>query len=271
MTDADFELLESQYKTIQIKLERGSTLSKREHRIAMEYNAAMDKMADGTLSVVQETPDLDLNFGVAPHDVAPGVFENGIQGINDELGFVEPPEEATQAEKRFILAYAQAVPTKEAYLAAFSPSKSPSNEEMWGHIRKIFEKPALRQYLDELNKRVEDVAIATKAEIELYLTAAMKATLQSTGTDSPLCRKAVVTRQYNKEGDVVGQRLERQLVDPLKAIQILNSMRGYDQPKEINLTHKGGVMVVPMTSSDEEWLKIAETQQQKLIEETIDV
>ena len=269
MTNSDFELLEAQMVPIRLKMEKQRVLTKREHQIARQYNAALDKMADGGGDRADN--ELDVNFGVAPQVVPPGDFSEGIQGVHDELGFVEPPHTLTQAERKFILAYSQAIPTREAFEGAFKTKKKVSNDKMWACIRGIFEKEEARTYLEELNARVESVAIASKAKIEMFLTAAMEATLQTVGTDSPLCRKAVVTRSYNKEGDVIGQRLERQLVDPLKAIEILSRMRGYDQPQKVQVEHRGGVMVVPMTANDEEWLAIAEKQQQKLIEETIDV
>lgn len=268
MTAADFQLLESQYNLVQKKLEAGRTLTRREYQVAQEYNAALDKMAEGVDS--EQDTDLDLNFGVQPHLAPSGVFDNGIQGVGDDLGFVEPPAELTQAEKKFILAYAQAIPTREAYLAAFN-SKKISYEKMWTHIRELLQNPVARKYLDDLNKRVEDVAVATKLQIEMYLTAAMKATLQNTGTDSPFCRKAVVRRTYDKEGNIKSQNLTREIINPMDAVKLLNRMRGYDQPIQMDINHGGGVMVVPMTSSDEEWANLAEQQQQKLIDETIDV
>lgn len=258
---------------INVKLDRQMVLSKREHKVAKQYYAAVDAMAEGTTDEDIEDPNslIDLNYGVKKTSVPAGSFRQGLHGINDDLGFVEPPDHLNQAERKFVLAYVQAIPTVAAYDAAFDPPADRTNAEKWNHIRALLGHPKTQNYIDALNKRVEDLAVAQKADIERWLTEAIFTPFDEIGTDSSLCTGATINRTFNEHGEVTGQSLKRTTVNKAEAVKLLNRMRGYDQPVKLDVNHSGGVMVVPMVSSEDDWTKIAEKSQQELIETTIDV
>lgn len=272
MTESEFELLEVQMKPIQYKLDRGITLNRKEYNMAKKWNAALDKMAEGVHNAQNGVlKPLEKDFGVKPRSIAPGTFRGGIQGINEELGFVEPPDVLNQAERRFVLLYVQAYPTIPAYEAAFNPPEHVTTDDMWRHIKALVNQPKVQEYIADLNRRVEDMTVASKLDIERWLTEAAFTPFDEIGTDSSLCEKATVRRQYDRDGNVTSETLDRGTVSRTKAIEILSKMRGYNEPTKLDIEHKGGVMVVPMAASEEDWSRIASESQKQLMDATIDI
>jgi hypothetical protein len=80
-----------------------------------------------------------------------------------------------------------------------------------------------------------------------------------------------VTTTTNRDG--TESKVEKfAMVDKLKATEMLNKMKGWEAPKEVNITaNGGGAMMVPLADNLSDWTALAAPSQKALMDDAIDV
>lgn len=184
------------------------------------------------------------------------------QDYDSEMVLVEPPEKLTPQERKFLCLYVQGVPPVRAHVEIFGGDLNPQHRGM--EIRGILAQPEAVEFINRANDRLESLAVASRAEIEMFLTAALRTPICDIDDSHPLCVK-MKTRQTEH-----GEEVEVEKFHPGRAIEILNKMRGYDAPTKVELT-QGGVMEVPLAQSLEEWEAAAAGAQKDLMADAIDI
>jgi len=249
----------AQVQQILEKVKRKETLSSRETEIANRYFRKLEReKAEAEAEISEPTPEIE-----SP--------STKLAKFNEELGFVEPPEHLNQAERRFIWFYVQGVPPLGAYKECFPNARKFKYPKIRRHINEILQHPKSRAYIAGLNARLDDLAIATQREVQMWLTTVLRTPIGSIDANHPICQKRTIKRRFNKWGDQIAEDEELETVDKLAAAQTLSKMKGWDAPAKIDVNHSVGVMVVPATADEATWESLASEQQENLLTETIDV
>lgn len=179
--------------------------------------------------------------------------------FNRELGYVDPPNELTMLERKFLFLYTQGVPPVSAYQQTFP--KNLDIRERREHIRQILDAPPTKAYLERLHKHLEDCGVMSKLQVQMFLTAAATTPPSQIDADHPLCKRSIIIETLP---DGTERKIVQEKLDPLKALEMLNRMNGWDAPQKIDMTHSGGVVHIPLAESVDEWGRIAEKQQKEL-------
>ena len=161
-------------------------------------------------------------------------------------------------ERKFLCLYVQGIPPVKAHREIFGGDMNPQTRGM--EIRGILAMPEAEEFIERANSHLETLAVASRAEIEMFLTSVIRTPLMEIDESHPLCVKSKTTEQ--------GTEYEK--FHPAKAIELLNKMRGYDAPTKVELS-QGGVMEVPLAESMEEWEAAAAGSQKELMADAIDI
>lgn len=160
----------------------------------------------------------------------------------DEFLILDEPDVLTQQERQFLYKYVQGVPPVQAHMEVFPGNMSKSARG--SAVRDILAMEEAIALVERANSKLEELAVASRLEVEAYLTTVLRAPDPLPGCPGR---------------------------EKLKAIEILNKMRGYDAPTRINLETSGGVLEVPLADSLAEWEQAAAGSQKALMADTIDI
>lgn len=189
-----------------------------------------------------------------------------------ELMALDHPSGLTPLELAFCRLYAQGGRPAGAYLGACSQfdGPAPSPQECAGRARVLLAKPAVTKYVQHLIDALEGWAIAKKAEIAMFLTSAIRTPIDQINGGSVLCQKKREVTRTMRDGGTT-QTVEFEGVSKMAAVAKLCEIMGYNAPTQVDVSHSGGVMVVPMPTNLENWEDAAGDSQANLMADALDL
>lgn len=193
--------------------------------------------------------------------------------LDNELQLVDSVNGLIPYETKFLRLYAQGLTPFRAMQVMHEPDQldEPLTDlQLKNRALKILKKPAAKKYIENLNAELERQGVATILEMQMFLTAAVRTPIGMLDDTSPLCQKKVTTVKTFKDGSQT-ETTTLESVSKMDAAKTLIRMKGWDAPVKVDVNHSGGVMMVPMAGSIEDWEKAASASQEKLMAETIDV
>tara|TARA_B110000858_G_scaffold14964_1_gene15056 strand:- start:56 stop:661 length:606 start_codon:yes stop_codon:yes gene_type:complete len=189
-----------------------------------------------------------------------------------ELSLLDPPSGLTPQEQRFLQEYATCGVIVDAMRAtcAVEDINRPDASLVTSAVT-ILKKPIAKQYMAKLQDRLEELGVASLLNTQLFLSSAMTTPLEDIDASHPLCQTRTVTTTTNRDG--TESKVEKfAMVDKLKATEMLNKMKGWEAPKEVNITaNGGGAMMVPLAENLSDWTALAAPSQKALMDDAIDV
>lgn len=189
-----------------------------------------------------------------------------------ELGLLEPPTGLLPFELIFLREYATHGDIYEAAQSCSSEGKTETRSKMSliATAGAILKKPIAQQYMLTLQKRLEELGVASMLETQLFLSDAQTVTVNQIDGDHPLCQTKTVTTTTKPDGtEIVTEKFT--MVDKLKATEMLNKMTGREAPKEVIHSVGEGHMVVPLADSMQSWTELAGPSQKELMDDAIDI
>ena len=189
-----------------------------------------------------------------------------------ELSLLDPPSGLTPQEQRFLQEYAICGVIVDAMRATCSVEDiNRSDASLVTSAVFILKKPIAKDYMAKLQDRLEELGVASLLNTQLFLSSAMSTPLSDIDADHPLCQTRTVTTTTARDG--TESRVEKfTMVDKLKATEMLNKMKGWEAPKEVNVNHDGGgLMMVPLADNLSDWTAMAAPSQKTLMDDAIDI
>lgn len=192
-----------------------------------------------------------------------------IKEIMPQFENMEPPEGLKVTERKYVLNLIQGYGSQQAYRLALggrAAGKTPM--QLSKGANKFKSKPLVQQYHKAIMQEMERVAVANSLEIQIFLSAAIFTGAGQIDKDSPLCQEYAETITIEPNGR---ETINRKVKVPSKhaCAQLLARIQGIEKPIQVAHTHKGGVMVVPMASSLEEWEQLAVRAQKQLMQDAL--
>ena len=189
----------------------------------------------------------------------------------EELALVDHPSGLLPWELRFCQEYAihgQLVDAMREVIAA----EDFREEDYALRLRavKLLKKPLVKKYLQHLQKRLEDIGVASMVEVQTFLSDAIRTPIDQIDASSPLCQKRIIRTTTFKDGS----QAETETIEPISkmdAAKTLIKMKGWDAPIKVDVNHSGGVMLIPMADNLTDWEKAAADSQAKLMKDAIDI
>ena len=196
--------------------------------------------------------------------------QNALQRL--EMDVVEPPSGMSPLMVRFCLNYAALGKLTVAYQNALTDLQQDQMDKTAAMKRAItfLKRQDVKNYLAALNDHMEDKGVAKPLEIHMFLTDIIRADIDSIDGKSPLCQEKTITEKISPDGTKTTKTVFK-MPSKLEATKILNSMKGHNAAVKVDMSVKGGVMVVPMASDLEQWEDVAADSQEALMKEAIDV
>ena len=189
----------------------------------------------------------------------------------EELALVDHPSGLIPWELRFCLEYAlrgQLVDAMKEVCAIHELNDSDHALRM--RAVALLKKPQVKKYLESLQKRLEEMGVASMLEVQLWLTGAIRTPIGMIEDNSPLCQKKIVTVRTSKDGGVT-ETTTLESVSKMDAAKTLIKMKGWDAPVKVDVNHSGGVMLVPMADNLSDWQKAAGESQEKLMADAVNI
>ena len=189
----------------------------------------------------------------------------------EELALVDHPSGLLPWELRFCQEYAvhgQLVDAMREVIAA----EDFREEDYALRLRavKLLKKPLVKKYLQHLQKRLEDIGVASMVEVQTFLSDAIRTPIDQIDASSPLCQKRIIRTTTFKDGSQAEtETLES--ISKMDAAKTLIKMKGWDAPIKVDVNHSGGVMLIPMADNLTDWEKAAADSQAKLMKDAIDI
>ena len=195
------------------------------------------------------------------------------QTLQAELATLGHPTELNPFMVKFCLMYVsgQYRFATQCYRACLSPEEADlmSNKAVGSATDKLLSYPPVKNYLRALMAKLEEIGVATLAEVKMFMTDAIRTPINEIDGDSPLCQKKVVKEITTKKGDrIVTTTYES--VNKMDAVKTLGNMSGWNAPLKLDVNHTGGVMLVPMAETDD-WEQSARAGQEQLMQDAIDI
>lgn len=195
--------------------------------------------------------------------------------LEHELLLIDPQNGLTPSEMVFLRYYAQGfTPLRSmAFLHDVEVAAGElalTDAQLKNRALKILKKPNSRKYLDKINAKLEEVGVASAQEIQAWLTDAMRCDPEMLAESHPLHQSKTVTVRTTKDGATTTST-KYTIVDKIAAARQLSKMKGWDAPVKVDVKHSGGVMLVPMSGSVDDWEKAATQSQEELMQQTIDI
>lgn len=196
--------------------------------------------------------------------------QNALQRL--EMDVVEPPSGMSPLMVRFCLNYAALGKLTVAYQNALTDLQQEQMDKTAAMKRAItfLKRQDVKNYLAGLNDHMEDKGVAKPLEIHMFLTDIVRTSISEINDKSPLCQKKTVTEKISPDGTKTTKTVF-EMPSKLEAIKILNTMKGHNAPVKVDLSVKGGIMVVPLANNLEQWEDIAADSQEALMKDAIDV
>lgn len=196
--------------------------------------------------------------------------QNALQRL--EMDVVEPPSSLTPLMIRFCLNYASLGKMTVAYQNALTDLGQEQMDKTAAMKRAItfLKRQDVKNYLAGLNDHMEDKGVAKPLEIHMFLTDIVRTSISEINDKSPLCQEKTVTEKISPDGTKTTKTVFK-MPSKLEAIKILNTMKGHNAAIKVDLSVKGGIMVVPLASDLEQWEDIAADSQEALMKDAIDV
>lgn len=157
----------------------------------------------------------------------------------------------------------------DCYLNAYPRCKSKeSAKASWQMLEK---QPHIQEEIKRLQDATETSETLTRQEKRVFLARCVRVNglaIDPEDSDDENADLVMdVKRSYDKEGNHVGTAFK--LPSKLGAVEIDNKMAGHNEPDEVNHTHGGGVMLVPIGGESlDEWEKDAVKQQKGMVTPT---
>ena len=189
----------------------------------------------------------------------------------EELALVDHPSGLLPWELRFCQEYAvhgQLIDAMREVIAA----EDFREEDYALRLRavKLLKKPLVKKYLQHLQKRLEDIGVASMVEVQTFLSDAIRTPIDQIDASSPLCQKRIIRTTTSKDGSQAEtETLES--ISKMDAANTLIKMKGWDAPIKVDVNHSGGVMLIPMADNLTDWEKAAADSQAKLMKDAIDI
>ncbi len=196
--------------------------------------------------------------------------QNALQRL--EMDAVEPPSGLSPLMVRFCLNYAAIGKLTVAYQNALVDLGQDKMEKTPAMKRAItlLKRNDIKEYLSGLAGFMEDKGVAKPLEIHMFLTDIVRTSISEIDDKSPLCQRKTVTEKISPDGTKTTKTVF-EMPSKLEAIKILNTMKGHNAAIKVDLSVKGGIMVVPLASNLEQWEDIAADSQEALMKDAIDV
>jgi hypothetical protein len=189
-----------------------------------------------------------------------------------EMDVVEPPSGLTPLMQRFCLNYAALGKLTVAYQNALTDLQHEQMDKTAAMKRAItlLKRNDVKNYLTGLSEHMEEKGVAKPLEIHMFLTDIVRTSIREIDDSSPLCQKKTVTEKISPDGTRTVKTVF-EMPSKLEAIKILNTMKGHNAAIKVDLSVKGGIMVVPMAADMEQWEDLAADSQEALMKDAIDV
>lgn len=199
------------------------------------------------------------------------MINNGLlRNFRPHLESVETPGGLSINEVSFALNLLQGFPTTEAYRQAFAvKAKKLTVAQISRAAYKLKQKPAVHSYLQALATELEQAAVATALDLQMFLSSAIFTPIADIDEHHPLCQKCK-RRTIHTDGGVI-EEVDIETVNKMDAAKTLIRMKGLDAPIKVDVNHSVGVMIVPMASSVDDWEKAAAKSQAALMEDAMDI
>lgn len=199
------------------------------------------------------------------------MIKHHIPSIDD----VEVPRCMTAPEVLYALNIVQGHEYWDAYRIAIGPrAKGKTQDQLSKGAYRFKKKPLVQNYIKSMMREIERVAVANSLELQVFLTAVIYTPIGHIDEFSPLCQKKTTTTTTIRHKDGSETETEKVIVEmPNKhaCSQLLARIRGIEKPIQVDHNHRGGVMVVPMTASVEEWERLAANSQKELMADAIEI
>ena len=188
-----------------------------------------------------------------------------------ELSLLDPPSGLTPQEQRFLQEYATCGVIVDAMRATCPVEDiNRSDASLVTSAVFILKKPIAKSYMAKLQDRLEELGVASLLNTQLFLSSAMSTPLSDIDADHPLCQTRTVTKTVKDGVETITEKFT--MVDKLKATEMLNKMKGWEAPREVNVNHDGGgLMMVPLADNLSDWTAMAAPSQAELMKDAIDV
>jgi len=189
-----------------------------------------------------------------------------------EMIAVEPPEGVSPFMQLFCLNYLTTGKVGAAMLQTENDmglEKSEVRNAMMSGSR-ILRRESVKKYIHKLKLYMQEQGVAKSLDIQLFLTEIVDTPIGMIDANSRLCEKRKITRKYDGKGGLIEEVETFEMPSKLGAAKTLNQMNGYNAAVKVDLSVKGGIMLVPHTTNLEDWEKQAQSQT-KLMEEAIDI
>ena len=188
-----------------------------------------------------------------------------------ELETLELPEGIDPIEAKYALCIIQGYSSLQAYkLADPKRGAAMTHRKEVQNAYKYKCKPLVQKYIKMLTAELQRVGVANALDIQMFLSAAIFTPVGQIDENHPLCQKKETTVSYDSEGSPI-RKVKLESVSKMDAVKTLIRMKGMDAPLRIDVNHNVGVMVVPMAANVEDWEQIAVKDQQRLMDDAIDV
>ena len=194
------------------------------------------------------------------------------QHYTEELAFTDHPSGLTPFEIAFCLYYVQGCTQRQALeLAADGTDRldglTVRQQSVIAH--KMAKRPEVRDYLRALLAKLEEMAVASALEIQMFLTDVIRTPPSQVNSNHHLCQR--VNRRVMQTPDGPVSFEDPEMVNKMDAVKTLIAMKGLSAPVKVDINHNVGVMVVPMATNVDDWQSQAQDSQAKLMTDAADI
>lgn len=194
-----------------------------------------------------------------------------IKNCVEDLKSVEQPDGIKSDEIRFALNTLQGFGVREAYrLSIGSRAEALDHTKLSRRAHVMKNKPIVKKYLAALVRELERVAVANALDLQMFLSAAIFTPIGQIDEHHPLCQEKIVAETTHKDG-TTSVVTKTKSVSKSECAKILIRMKGLDAPIKVDVNHRGGVMIVPMASSVEDWERLAANSQKLLMQDAVNI
>ncbi len=161
----------------------------------------------------------------------------------------------------------------DAYRETVIPGNSQlTDKQVAQAAQRLRYQPSVQKYMAKINERLEDMGVAKSVDAQLWLTQAVHTPIGLIDEFSPLCQEKRVKKTTDPDGTETIEVVLK-MVSKIEAQKMLNKMKGFDAPIKVavDVTQKSGVMVVPQSSTVEEWEAAASTTQISLMGDAVNI
>tara|TARA_R110000772_G_scaffold268565_2_gene396234 strand:- start:14639 stop:15241 length:603 start_codon:yes stop_codon:yes gene_type:complete len=188
----------------------------------------------------------------------------------EELALVDHPSGLLPWEMLFCQAYADKGQIIDAMRQVCAVHELKNDHSLRMRAVSLLKRPAIGRYMAHLRQRVEDMGIMSKAEALRFVSDIIRTPIDMLDGDNPVCHKKIISETTHRDGTTT-TKTSYEKPSGLDAVKVLEKIQGWDAPTKIDVSHSGGVMLVPMTESLSDWEKAAGNSQAKLMADAINI